>query len=385
MKSHQRKPPGRRAAQLRVALGERAYPIEIGMGCWAGLGEAVARCVPGRRAALVTAHRVGRLYGSAVVHSLRAAGFRVDVFSVSDGDIAKNLGQVERLCRALVAAGSDRETSIVALGGGVVGDLAGFVAATYLRGVSFVQVPTTLLAMVDASVGGKVGVNLPEGKNLLGAFHQPRLVWIDLATLSSLPLRQRRAGFAEIAKAAAIWDAAFFQRLESDVEGLLALDPAVLLPAVRRACEIKAEVVRRDEREAGLRMLLNFGHTLGHAVEKLMRYRKVLHGEAVAMGMAYAVHRSEALGCAPLGTAERLIALLQRAGLPSTLPDFPRQAYLAAIRADKKRRASHVHFVVLRRIGRAQTLPLTPAQIFPPLGRRKSAGGVRRSGRGAHR
>ncbi|HEY5656510.1 MAG TPA: 3-dehydroquinate synthase, partial [Myxococcota bacterium] len=246
---------------------------------------------------------------------------------------------------------------------GMVGDLTGFTAATYLRGIPFVQVPTTLLAMVDASVGGKTGVNLGRGKNLVGAFHQPRLVSIDVDTLASLPARERAAGFAEVIKKAAIWDAAFFAQLERDAEALTALETAALVPVLERAVRIKAEVVSRDEREQGLRMLLNFGHTMAHALEALQRYRNLRHGEAVAIGMIYAAQRSEALGCSPPGTAERLERLCQRFGLPTRLPPFERRAYLSALRVDKKRRDSRIHYVVLEGIGRAKTVPLTPAQI----------------------
>ena len=280
---------------------------------------------------------------------------------------------------------TDRASVVVALGGGVVGDLAGFVAATYLRGVPFAQVPTSLLAMVDASVGGKVGVNLARGKNLVGAFYQPKLVWIDVRVLRTLPRRQRAAGLAEILKAAALFDAALFARLERDAERLLELDPEALLPVVERACAIKAEVVNRDEREVGPRMLLNFGHTLAHAIETLARYRRVLHGEAVAMGMVFAARRSEELELAPTGTAERIATLCGRLGLPTALPGFDRRAYLDALRVDKKRRDARIRFVALRGIGKAETLPLTPAQILPAASYRRAVGGRRAAREGRAR
>jgi 3-dehydroquinate synthase len=285
---------------------------------------------------------------------------------VPDGDRTKNLRQVAKLYDAFLEKGADRHTAVIALGGGMVGDLAGFAAATYLRGVPFVQVPTTVLAMVDSSIGGKTGVNVAQGKNLVGAFHQPRLVWIDVEVLRSLPVRQRAAGLVEAVKHGAILDRELFARFEEQVEAARALEPDVLLPLLARACAIKADVVARDERERGLRTLLNFGHTLGHAVEKLSRYRGVLHGEAVAMGMVFAARRSESLGIAPPGTAERVEALLRRLEVPTELPDFPRRAYLSALRVDKKRREAHIRFVVLRRIGAAETVPLTPAEVFPP-------------------
>jgi 3-dehydroquinate synthase len=301
------------------------------------------------------------------MRSLKDAGLRARRFDVPDGERTKSLTQAGRLYDALLDAGADRGSAIVALGGGVVGDLAGFVAATLLRGIPVVQVPTSLLAMVDSSVGGKTGVNVKRGKNLVGAFHQPRLVWIDAATLATLPPRQLRAGLAEVVKHAAIRDAGLFARLEAEAESLGEVaEPARWVPILARNCAIKAAVVEADEREAGVRMLLNFGHTLGHAVEALARYRGVLHGEAVAMGMAYAARHSERLGLAEAGTAARLVALLERLGLPTALPPHPRKAYLEALAVDKKKRDSRIHFVALRAIGSAETVPLLPREILPP-------------------
>jgi 3-dehydroquinate synthase len=366
-------------SSLAVELGERTYPVRIGSANLGAAGPEVARRTGASLAVVVTVPGVARRYAPTLERSLRSAGLRVRRILVPDGDRSKRLAMVERLYGRLLAFGADRATALVALGGGMVGDLAGFTAATFLRGVPFVQVPTTLLAMVDASVGGKVGVNLPQGKNLVGAFHQPRLVWIDVATLRSLPRRELAAGFAEMVKAAAIFDEAFFARLERDAEALARLDPHRLVPALRRAIAIKAEIVARDEREAGVRTLLNLGHTLGHAIETLGGYRRVLHGEAVAMGMVYAARRSEELRRAPPGTATRLEALLRRFGLPTEPPGFSRGAYLAALGVDKKRRDGRIRYVVLRGIGRAETLPLRPAGILPPgrLGRRRVRKGSR--------
>lgn len=360
---------------VRVALGARSYPIELGFDTLAGLGPRLKTLLDARQAMVVTVPPVGRRYGAAALRSLREAGLRARRFEVPDGERSKSLTRSARLYDALLDAGADRATAIVALGGGVVGDLAGFVAATLLRGLPLVQVPTSLLAMVDSSVGGKTGVNVRQGKNLVGAFHQPRLVWIDARTLESLPARQRRAGMAEVVKHAAIADARLFGRLEAEAERVMALEPGVLLPVLQRNCEIKAAVVSRDEREAGPRMLLNFGHTLGHAAEALMGYRGILHGEGVAMGMVYAARRSEALGLCPGGTAERIEALLGRIGLPTELPGFPRSAYLSAVGVDKKRRDARIRFVALRGIGRAETVPLLPAEIVPP--RTRFGGGGR--------
>ena len=352
--------------RIEVALGERSYPVCLGKGSLAAAGAEIARRTGAGLAVVVSVPGVARRLAPALERSLRKAGLRVRRRGVPDGDRSKSLAVVERLYRRLLGLGADRATALVALGGGMVGDLTGFTAATFLRGIPFVQVPTTVLAMVDASVGGKVGVNLPEGKNLVGAFHQPRLVWIDVETLASLPRRQRAAGFAEVVKAAALGDARFFAQLERDAEALMALDPGRLLPALARAIAIKAEIVSKDEREAGPRMLLNLGHTLGHAVEALTGFRSVLHGEAVAMGMVVAARRSEALGLAPGGTAGRIETLLRRFGLPTEIPTFPREAYLAALEVDKKRRDGRIRYVALRGIGRAETVSLSAARILPP-------------------
>jgi 3-dehydroquinate synthase len=360
------------AITVEVALAERSYPVVIGSGTLGRLGEAVKTRTGARRAFVISVPPVARRYGAVVSRSLAGAGFAVKRLVVPDGERSKSLRQAERLYDALLAAQADRGSVLVALGGGVVGDLTGFVAATLLRGVDFVQVPTSLLAMIDSSVGGKTGVNVKRGKNLVGAFHQPRLVWIDARTLRSLPRRELLAGLAEGIKHAAIRDAELFSRIERELERLLALDAAALLPFLAANVAIKAGVVGRDERESGERMLLNFGHTLGHAVEALAGYKGVLHGEAVAMGMAFAARRSEALGIAQPGTAVRLIALLARAGLPTELPAGSRGAYLRAISSDKKKRDERIRFVALRAIGSAETTPLLPSEIVParePRGR----------------
>jgi len=372
--------PGRSPSRvLEVDLGERGYPVRIGTGNLALAGPEIARRTRASLAVVVCVPGVARRYAGVLERSLRSAGVRTRRILVPDGDRTKRLAVVERLYERLLALGADRGTALVALGGGMVGDLTGFTAATFLRGVPFVQVPTTVLAMVDASVGGKVGVNLPQGKNLVGAFHQPRLVWIDVATLRSLPPRERSAGFAEVVKAAALGDAGLFAWLERDAEALMELEPKRLVPVLGRAIAIKAEIVAQDEREAGPRMLLNLGHTLAHAVEALSGYRRVLHGEAVAMGMVYSARRSEELGLAPEGTAARLEALLRRFALPTELPRFSREAYLAALRVDKKKRDGRIRYVVLRRIGRAETVPLSAARILPP----DRAAGRRRVPRGS--
>lgn len=349
-----------------VDLGDRSYAIEIGNDWLEEIGEQAAVSLDAPRVALITVPTVSRRYAPALTRGLKAAGVRVGRIVVPDGDGSKNLKQLGALYEAFLEQGLDRHCGVVTLGGGVVGDLGGFAAATFLRGIPFVQVPTTVLSMVDSSIGGKTGVNLKQGKNLVGAFHQPRAVFLDVATLRSLPVRERAAGTAEIIKAAAIWDADLFGVLEESIEDFLRLEPSVVLAVLERACAIKAEVVERDEREGGLRRLLNFGHTLAHAVEAHARYRGILHGEAVAMGMVFAAERSEALGFAPAGTRDRLETLIRRAGLPSRLPTRPRQAYLSAIAVDKKKQGDAIHFVVSKGIGKAGTASLRPRDILPP-------------------
>lgn len=365
---------GERRASVAVELGDRSYAIELGHDWLETAGRRIADLLDAERIAIVSVAPVARRYASVLARGLSGAGARVGRVVVPDGDSTKNLRELGRLYERFLDQGLDRHSAVVALGGGVVGDLAGFAAATFLRGIPFVQVPTTVLAMVDASIGGKTGVNLARGKNLVGAFHQPRGVFIDTATLASLPLRERAAGAAELIKAAVIWDAALFDWLEAHIEDFLALEPDVVLHALERACAIKAEVVARDEREGGLRRLLNFGHTLGHAIERHARYRGILHGEAVAIGMVFAAERSEVLGHAPAGTARRLRGLIERAGLPTAIPNRPRQAYLAAIGVDKKRQGSGIHFVVLKGIGRAGTVSLRPEEILPTGWRATSRG-----------
>jgi len=350
---------------IRVELGERSYPIRLGTGILDSAGVAILEATKAKRALVITDTNVGRRYAARLIESIEKTGVRARRITVPAGDKTKNLAQVEQLYGKLIDFGADRGTVVVALGGGMVGDLAGFLAATYLRGIAFVQVPTTILAMVDASIGGKVGVNLSQGKNLVGAFHQPKLVWIDVETLKTLPRRERAAGLAEVVKAAVIWDARFFRRLETEIELAWELDPQVLIPTLARACAIKAEVVERDERESDLRMLLNFGHTLAHSVETLQGYRGALHGEAVAMGMVFAARRSETLGLCPTGVAQRIESMLGRIELPTVLPDFPRRAYLDVLGVDKKKRDERIQFVVLRAIGKAETVPLRVTEIYP--------------------
>jgi 3-dehydroquinate synthase len=352
---------------LRVRLGERSYPIVLAADGLRGLPEAVTRVLSPGLMAILTNRVVWRHYGPGVRTGLERRGFTPVVVTVPDGESAKTLSVAGKVIGKLIAARLDRDSAVLALGGGVVGDLAGFVAAIFLRGVPFVQVPTTLLAQVDAAVGGKTGVNHRLGKNLIGSFYQPRLVYADVETLRTLPRRELRAGLAEVIKYGVIRDAKLFGRLEEQMPRLLRVDRGVLAPVVRRSCEIKARVVAADEREEGLRAILNYGHTFGHAIEVLTGYRRYLHGEAVAMGMILSARVSRSLGLCGEGVARRLRALVLAAGLPADPPAFGRAAWARAITVDKKRRAEKIRFVAVRRIGRCELSPIRVGDLLEAL------------------
>jgi 3-dehydroquinate synthase len=354
---------------LLVDLGERSYPIRFAADGLRGLPDAIARRIPPGPVAIVTNAKIGRSYLPTVRDGLRARGFAPLVATVPDGERAKTLRVAESVIGRMLVAGLDRASAVVALGGGVVGDLAGFVAAIFLRGVPYVQVPTTLLAQVDSSVGGKTGVNHARGKNLIGAFHQPVLVYADLSTLRTLDPRDLRAGMAEVIKYGVIRDERLFTRLEREMPRLLAVDIAALAPVVRRSCEIKAEVVAADEREAGLRAILNFGHTFGHAIEMLTRYRRYRHGEAVAMGMGIAARISCRLGLCDAAAVDRIEGLVRHAGLPVQPPSFRRDAWRRAVMADKKRRADKIHFVAVTRVGRVRIEKIAVTELLAALDR----------------
>jgi 3-dehydroquinate synthase len=337
---------------VRVNLGERAYPIHIG----AGLIDQAALYAPhlqGGTAAVVTNAVVAPLYLERVQRALAAAGARSVAIEIPDGEQAKRWEVLEKVFDALLAARCGRDTLVVALGGGVVGDLAGFAAAVYQRGVAFLQVPTTLLSQVDSSVGGKTAINHARGKNMIGAFHQPQAVIADVATLQTLPERELRAGIAEVIKHGFILDAGFVQWLEANLERLLAREGEALEHAVRRSCELKAQVVAADERETGLRAVLNFGHTFGHAIEAGLGYGEWLHGEAVAAGMVIAAELSARAGSLPRADAARVRALVARAGLPVNGPDLSAERYLDLMQHDKKALQGRMRFVVLEAMGRA--------------------------------
>ncbi len=335
---------------LRVALGERSYPIHIG----AGLLERAELYRPhlaGGSAAIVTNEVVAPLYLPRVRQALREV--RVTDIIVPDGEQAKSWQTLERVFDALLEARCGRDTLLVALGGGVVGDLAGFAAAVYQRGMPFLQLPTTLLAQVDSSVGGKTAINHARGKNMIGAFHQPLAVISDVATLDTLPERELRAGLAEVIKHALALDAGFVAWLEANLGRMLAREGAALAYAVKRCCELKAHIVAADERESGVRALLNFGHTFGHAIEARMGYGAWLHGEAIAAGMVMAAELSRTLGLIDESDVARARRLIERAGLPVAGPAVAPQELMALMTVDKKAAQGKLRFVVLEAIGRA--------------------------------
>ncbi len=339
---------------VKVPLGRRSYDIKIGAGLLARLGAECSRLKLGKNCAIISDSNVAAKYGNAAKRALIKAGFQPILIVVPAGETAKSIKTVQSCYDQLAAHRLERKSFIVALGGGVVGDLAGFVAATYLRGIAFVQVPTTLLAQVDSSVGGKVGVNLKSGKNLVGAFYQPRLVLCDLDTLRSLPKREFRAGLAEVIKYGIIYDAPFFKRLEHDLPKLLKRETKTLSDIIARCCEIKAAVVGKDETESGLRAILNFGHTIGHAIENISGYGKYLHGEAISIGQIAAAKISAALLGLPGRETGRIRDLFRRAGLPAQIKLTPTQQnrLFSAMRLDKKVSGGEIKFVLARRIGK---------------------------------
>lgn len=338
-------------ASVRVALADRAYTIHIDSGLLDQLGNLCRAVALGGVAAVITNPVVAGLYLARVKSALENAGYRVVVVEIPDGEEYKTAATLNLVYDGLIAAGIDRSSFIVALGGGVVGDLAGFAAATLLRGIAFVQVPTTLLAQVDSSVGGKTGINHRLGKNLIGAFYQPALVVADLDTLDTLPEREYLCGIAESIKYGIVLDRELFSYLGGAVERLSARDKDALQHVVAAACRIKATVVASDERESGLRAVLNFGHTIGHAVETLSGYGTVKHGEAVAIGMVQAAALSCRRNLSTSAEAEQVAHLIRRFGLPTELPPFSAEDYATIISHDKKKRDDGVNFIFNRGIG----------------------------------
>ena len=349
-----------------VSLGSRSYVIKVGGGQLARLGVECAQLKLGQRCAVITDTNVGRHFAKAALKSLSASGFEPVLITVPAGEKSKRLSVVEKCHDLLAKHRLERKSYIVALGGGVVGDLAGFVAATYLRGVPFVQVPTTLLAQVDSSVGGKTGVNLKSGKNLVGAFYQPRLVLCDLDTLKTLPEREYVSGLAEVIKYGVIYDAILFAQLERNLSKLLERDVAALRAVVARCCEIKADVVGQDETESGLRAILNFGHTIGHAIENSSGYGKFLHGEAISIGQVAAAKLSQEILGLPSGDAARIEKLFVEAGLPVKikLDAARRKKLFAAMKLDKKVSGGEIKFVLAQKIGKVAWGQKVPSALI---------------------
>lgn len=340
---------------IRVELGERSYRIAIGSGILRDLGKSLGEFKFSKKTALVSNPTIFDLYGGCVTESMKDAGFEVSVIIVPDGEEYKNLSSVEQIYGEMLTAALDRRSALIALGGGVIGDTAGFAASTYMRGIDFVQVPTTLLAQVDSSVGGKTGVNHPMGKNMIGTFWQPRLVWIDIDTLKSLPRREFLSGLAEVIKYGVIWDEGFFSFLEENREKILGFDADVLSRLVRSSCEIKAKVVSKDERESGLRAILNYGHTLGHAIETATGYKRYLHGEAVAIGMYEEARLSRELGFLETGQLDRIKRLIEAFDLPATLPqDIDLRLVLSSMKLDKKTVGGDIIFILPEKIGKVR-------------------------------
>jgi 3-dehydroquinate synthase len=354
---------------LSVNLGERSYPIYVGAGILGRAGEFLKRAGLGGKVALVTNPTVAGIYLEPAREALTQAGFEVVPVLVEDGEQHKSHASLGLIYNALVSARLERKSAVVALGGGVIGDLAGFAAATYLRGVPYVQIPTTLLAQVDSSVGGKTGVNHRDGKNLIGAFYQPRLVLIDVDALATLPRRELIAGLAEVIKYGIIEDAELFRLLETQVDRLIDLHRELLIQVITTSCAIKARVVEQDEREDDYRAVLNFGHTIGHALEAATQYHEFLHGEAVAIGMAKAAVISARQGFCDDQSLKRIHSLIAKAGLPSDLPKhLRRERLIYGMELDKKSAGGKIRFVLCEGIGKTRFYSLSPAEVITALG-----------------
>lgn len=347
---------------LHVDLGARSYPISIGQELLSDPA-VVAAHILGPRVAIVTNTVVAPLYLDRLSKTLELAGKRVTQIVLPDGEEEKNWANLMKVFDVLLAEKCDRKTTLIALGGGVIGDMTGFAAAAYMRGVPFVQVPTTLLSQVDSSVGGKTGINHPLGKNMIGAFYQPQAVIADTSTLNTLPARELSAGLSEVIKHGAIIDAPFFDWIEANIAKLVAKDADALAYAIKRSCEIKADVVRQDEREGGLRAILNFGHTFGHAIEAGMGYGVWLHGEAVGCGMVMAADLSHRLGFVDAQSKERIVAVVKAAGLPTVAPDLGVARWLELMEVDKKNEGGEIKFILLKPLG-ASIITTVPQDVL---------------------
>jgi 3-dehydroquinate synthase len=338
--------------KITVKLGERSYDIAIGSDSLKDIGDVIASFGLSPKIAVVSNPTVFSLYGEIVSDSVRKGGFDLLKVIIQDGEEYKNLQSVQHIYNELLKFKLDRSSALLALGGGVIGDITGFAASTYMRGISYIQVPTTLLAQVDSSVGGKTGVNHELGKNMIGTFWQPRLVWIDVESLKTLPKREFTAGIAEVIKYGVIYDKELFDFLEVNREKILNLDRDSLVYIIKRSCEIKAEVVSKDERESGLRSILNFGHTIGHAIETVTGYKRFLHGEAIAIGMAIEARLSQMLDLIDENLVSRIKSLIESYGLPSEKPaDIKMQSIFLSMQLDKKVVAGELKFILPEKIG----------------------------------
>lgn len=339
--------------KLRVELGERSYEVLIDRGNIPLIGERLLRFSIGKKVALISNPKIFELYGEKVTSSLKKEGFDPYVVLIPDGELYKDYFWAYHIITRLLESGFDRKSCLIALGGGVIGDITGFVASIYMRGIPYIQIPTTLLAQVDSSVGGKTAVNHPLGKNMIGSFWQPSLVWIDVDTLDTLPEREFISGLAEVIKYGIIWDNEFFELLDKNKEKILRKEKEILIQIIKRACEIKAEVVSKDERESSLRAVLNYGHTIGHAIETLTGYSSYLHGEAISIGMVYEAKLSSILGFLDRESLERIKNILKNFGLPINLPfnmDF--SAMIKTILLDKKNIEGKLRMVFPEAIGK---------------------------------
>ncbi|MDQ6630129.1 MAG: 3-dehydroquinate synthase [Verrucomicrobiota bacterium] len=351
---------------VKVSLGQRSYEILIGHNLFSRLGQECKKRKLGDSGAIISDANVAPLYAKKISTVLQQSGFENFLIQVPAGETSKSLKTVQFCYDQLAKNRLERKSFVIALGGGVIGDLVGFVAATYLRGISFVQIPTTLLAQVDSSVGGKVGVNLRAGKNLVGSFYQPKIVLCDLATLKTLPEREFRAGLAEVIKYGIIYDEIFFKKLEKDLPQILQRDETILGEIIGRCCEIKADIVSQDETESGLRAILNFGHTIGHAIENSFGYRKFLHGEAISIGQIAAAKISHEMRGLSESGVERIQTLFSRAGLPTKikLDSTQRRKFFAAMKLDKKVSAGEIRFVLAEKIGRVKWGEKVPIKLI---------------------
>jgi 3-dehydroquinate synthase len=350
-----------------VKLGKRSYRIVIEKGLLCRAGELVSELPLQKAATVITNTTVSPLYLPALKKSLEQASFQVNEIIIPDGEEYKGLSWMEKIYTKLLSQNLDRKSPVIALGGGVVGDIAGFAASTFFRGVPFIQIPTTLLSQVDSSVGGKTGVNLPGGKNMVGSFYQPSIVIIDPDVLKTLDPRELRTGMAEVIKYGIISDRYFFSFLNEHMDQALSLHGSTLSEIIKTCCTIKAIITSKDETEKGIRSILNFGHTIGHAIETLTRYKEYKHGEAVSIGMAAASKLSASWGLCHIENYERVTALLKKAGLPTELPDFPSPEYVEVMKRDKKRSGKNIRMVLMKRIGEVFLKETTAEKLISSL------------------